>query len=72
MVEAEGSGHFRITLPKDVVLARVYDVAGSLINEQTFKGTQVANVDLTNAAQGFYLALLFDVDGTPYGFKLYR
>lgn len=72
VVEAEGSGHFRITLPKDVVLARVYDVAGSLINEQTFKGTQVANVDLTNAAQGFYLALLFDVDGTPYGFKLYR
>lgn len=67
-----GSGRFSVRLPEEVVLARTYDAAGRLIAEQTYRDTDVANVNLTIAAPGFYFALLVCRSGKYYGVKLYR
>jgi hypothetical protein len=71
-IEFNGSGRFCITLPEDVWLTRVYNVAGALISEQTYKDTNVANVDIFNAPSGFYILIARDVLGNPYGFKIHR
>ncbi len=72
VVTWQGSGRFTVQLPEEVVLARTYDAAGHLIAEQTFRDTDVAQINLTIAAPGFYFALLAGKSGRPYGVKLYR
>ncbi len=72
VVEWQGSGHFRVSLSTEVTLARVYNVAGQMIQEQYFRDTNVANINIMNAPAGFYVALITDIDGRTYGIKLYR
>jgi hypothetical protein len=72
VVEWEGSGHFRVTMPDNVAMARIYNVAGALFQEQYFRETTVANLDILNAPSGFYFALLITEAGVPYSVKLYR
>lgn len=72
VVTWQGSGRFTVQLPEEVVLARTYDAAGHLIAEQTYRDTDVAQINLTIAAPGFYFALMVGKSGRPYGVKLYR
>lgn len=72
VVTWQGSGRFTVRLPEEVVLARTYDAAGHLIAEQTYRDTDVAQINLTIAAPGFYFALMVGRSGRPYGVKLYR
>ncbi len=72
VVEWEGSGHFRVTLPDNVAMARIYNAAGALFQEQYFRETNVANLDILNAPSGFYFAWIVTEGGVPYSVKLYR
>lgn len=72
VVEWIGGGRYSITLPENVVMARVYNAAGALFNEQYFRDTNVANLNITVAPTGFYFALLITESGKPYSVKFFR
>lgn len=72
LIKANGGGHFDILLPENVVMARVYNLSGSMVRRYTYKNNDVASIDLSAEPSGFYFVTLIGETGTPYGFKLYR
>lgn len=71
-IQSHGGGHFQITTPEDVILARVFSLSGRMIQEHYFSGTPAAFINLEAAPSGFYVALILTESGKPYSFKLYR
>lgn len=67
-----GSGHYEIAAPEPLTAATVYNLAGAIIRHLTFKGTDVANIDISPEPTGFYFIRLLGESGTPYGLKIYR
>lgn len=67
-----GSGHFTVTLPEQVLSMRVYSLDGQLVQRNTFRETNVANIELTQNPTGFYFAVFFGASGRPYSVKLFR
>lgn len=72
VVTANGGGHFALTLPSSISKALVYNLAGSLLDKKTYKGTNVAHIDLAVYPNGFYVVLLIDESGIRHAAKLYR
>lgn len=72
VVNPIGGGHFEISFPETVSLMRVYNVNGALGLERYYKGTSIANVDLSALSPGFYIGLVLSDTGKIYSFKLYR
>lgn len=67
-----GGGHFEAQLPEQVSMVRLYNMEGALIRELVFRNTDTAVFDLDSEPNGFYFALVNDINGKPYGFKLYK
>ncbi len=67
-----GGGHFDVLLPEDITLALLYNVGGNHIGRRTYKGTNMANINIESEPNGFYFALIIGESGKPYGIKLYR
>lgn len=67
-----GGGHFEVQLPEQASMVRLYNMEGALIRELTFRNTDTAVFDLDSEPRGFYFALVNDINGKPYGFKLYK
>lgn len=67
-----GGGHFDILLPEDITLALLYNVGGNHIGRRTYKGTNMAHINIESEPNGFYFALIIGESGRPYGIKLYR
>ncbi len=65
-----GGGHFEAQLPEEISMVRLYNMEGALIRELTFRNTDTAVFDLDSEPHGFYFALINDINGKPYGFKL--
>lgn len=65
-----GGGHFEAQLPEQISMVRLYNMEGALIRELTFRNTDTAVFDLDSEPHGFYFALINDINGKPYGFKL--
>ncbi len=72
VVTPVGDGHYQIRLPRPVRMARLYNMEGALVRMLTYHDTDTAVFNLDSEPRGFYIALLNDVDGRPYGFKLHR
>lgn len=72
VIRAIGGGHFEIRLPEMVIMARVYNMNGMMINRQTFSNTDTALINLDGTPYGFYFIILNGESGKPYGFKLYK
>lgn len=71
-VQNIGGGHYAVTLPENVRLARVYSLGGALSGINTYRSTNTAHIDLSIEPAGFYFALLVGESGKPYGIKLTR
>ena len=71
-LKAIGAGRFEISFPENVVLARVYNLDGSMIERYTFRDTNIGHVDISGHPNGFYFVLFNGESGTPYGLKLFR
>ncbi len=69
---AMGGGHFRVDLPSEIVMSRIYNLNGSMIRLQRYSDVSSAFVDLGGQPSGFYFVVVNDVEGRPYGFKIYR
>ncbi len=67
-----GGGHFTVALPEEVTAMRVFNLAGALVQRNTFRDTNVAVVDLTQNPTGFYFAVFFGASGKPYSVKVFR
>lgn len=67
-----GAGHFSISMPDTIRRVIVYDISGSMVGNKTYRGTNVAHVDLAAHPNGFYIALIVDENGACHGVKLYR
>lgn len=72
VVRSVGGGRFQISLPEEVVMSRIYNLNGSMVTRQEYRGTNVASVNLEGQPYGFYFALLNGASGKSYGVKLYR
>ena len=72
VVMALGGGHYEVYLPEEVVVARVYNLSGSLVRRDSYHDTQRAYIDISAEPSGFYIVNLTDIQGRPYGFKLSR
>ena len=72
IVTSNIAGHFALSLPIDIKRVIVYDVTGMIVENRKFKNTNVAHVDLAAHPNGFYIALVIDVDGVGHAVKLYR
>ncbi len=66
------AGHFALSLPMDIERVIVYDVTGMMVENRKYRNTNVAHVDLAAHPNGFYIALVIDVDGIGHAVKLYR
>lgn len=71
-VKANGAGHFEIVLPEEVKMVRIYNLAGSMVKRNTYTGTNIANVDISEQPSGFYFVTLSGESGQTYGQKLFR
>lgn len=71
-VTAMGGGHFSITLPRNAIMARTYNLNGAMVRMQTYSDTPVVFVDLGGQPAGFYFVVVNDSEGRSYGFKLYK
>ena len=67
-----GGGHYQITLPAEVMMARIYNLQGAMVDQLTFRGSDTAVIKLDRQPSGFYMLLLNDVNGRPYGLKLHK
>lgn len=72
IVTSNIGGHFALSLPMDIERVVVYDVTGMIVENRKFKNTNVAHVDLAAHPNGFYIALVIDVNGIGHAVKLYR
>lgn len=72
VVTSNIGGHFALSLPLDIERVVVYDVTGMMVENKKFKNTNVAHVDIAAHPNGFYIALVIDVDGIGHAVKLYR
>lgn len=71
-IKANGGGHFEIELPEEAEMARIYNLAGSMVKRHTYKGTNIANIDISEEPTGFYFVTITGESGKPYGLKLFR
>lgn len=71
-IEALTGGRFVINAPKDVVLARVYNLSGATVKTFSYRDTPTAHIDISEEPSGFYVVMIMTADGEPYGFKIYR
>lgn len=71
-IEWNGTGAYSINLPEQPRLARIYSITGALMQEQYFRDTNTAHIDISNAPGGIYFCIVYSIGGTPYSFKLYR
>lgn len=67
-----GGGHFEISMPENILMARVYNLQGSQVETLVFRNTNIANVKLDSFPNGFYFLLINGESGKPYGVKLFR
>lgn len=72
IVKGLGGGHYEITLPEEAKLAFIYSLTGQHLGRQTFKGTNVVNINIEAQPTGFYFVQIYGDSGKPYGVKLYR
>ena len=72
LVTSNIAGHFALTLPMDIERVVVYDVTGMMVENRKYRNTNVAHIDLAAHPNGFYVALVIDVDGVGHAVKLYR
>ncbi|MDE6294990.1 MAG: hypothetical protein K2M03_02890, partial [Muribaculaceae bacterium] len=72
LIRDNGGGHFDVSLPENVSLAMLYNVAGRNIGRRTYRDTNMAHINIEAEPTGFYFALLIGESGRPYGIKLYR
>lgn len=72
VVKNQGGGHFRIEYPEDIMLVRVYALAGLQVMEKYFRETSAVNLDLGALAPGYYVSIAMGESGKLYGLKLYR
>ncbi len=72
VIRAVGGGHFEIRLPEKVIMARIYNMNGMMVNRHTYSDTDTAVVSLDGSTYGFYFVILNGESGKPYGFKLYK
>ena len=72
VISPVGDGHYQIRLPRPVSMVRLYNMEGALVRMLTFRDTDTAVFNLDSEPRGFYIALLNDIDGHPYGFKIHR
>lgn len=71
-VVSMGGGHFRITVPENILLVRVYNLQGGLVDRCTFKNTNSGVINLDGLPNGFYMAVVTIGSGKSYGIKLYK
>lgn len=71
-VTVNGAGHFAVSLSNEISRVLVYDVAGGLVIQKTFRNTNTAHIDIASYPNGFYIALLIDKYGGRHAVKLYR
>lgn len=67
-----GGGHFQITIPEEVILARILSIQGVLVETLTFKNTDTASISLDRLPPGYYVVVLNGRSGKPYGIKIYK
>lgn len=67
-----GGGRYEIVFPERIQLARIYNLAGSMVNRQEYKSTSVAHINLEGQPYGIYFVLISGESGKSYGFKLTR
>lgn len=72
VIRAVGGGHFEIRLPEKVIMARIYNMNGMMVNRHTYSDTDTAVISLDGSPYGFYFVILNGESGKPYGFKLYK
>ncbi|MDE6083578.1 MAG: T9SS type A sorting domain-containing protein, partial [Muribaculaceae bacterium] len=58
--------------PYEVDMVRVYNLSGANVKTFYFKETDVANIDISEQPNGFYVATVYANNQTPYSFKIYR
>ncbi len=67
-----GAGHFDIRFPEPIRAARIYNLAGALIETFKYGDRPEIHVDISAHPLGFYFMLAIGSDGKPYGIKLVR
>ena len=72
VVTSNVAGHFALTLPMEIDRVIIYDVTGMMVENRKYRNTNVAHVDIASHPNGFYIALVIDLDGVGHAVKLYR
>ena len=67
-----GSGFYSASLPENAVMARIYNLAGSMVRQYIYDGNPTPHFDVIDQPSGFYVVQIVGESGTPYGFKLVR
>lgn len=67
-----GGGHYVVKMPENIVRMNVYNVGGALTGQRYYRGTDIANIDISHEPIGFYIAVIEGESGKSYGIKLAR
>ena len=72
VVRTVGGGKYEIFLPEEAYMARIYNLSGSLVRSELYRGSNTASVTLEGLPYGFYIVVINGVSGQPYEFKFSR
>ena len=67
-----GGGHYSITLPENISMARVFNLSGAEATRTTYSNTNSALIDISHQPNGFYFAVIYGETGKRYNIKLFR
>lgn len=67
-----GGGHYVVKMPENIRRMNLYNVGGNLVSQKYFRGTDIANLDISEEPSGFYIAVIEGESGRNYGIKLAR
>ena len=67
-----GGGHYNITLPENIMMARVFNLSGAEAIRTTYSNTNSALIDISHQPNGFYFAVIYGETGERYNIKLFR
>lgn len=71
-IRNNGAGHYDISFPENVVMARVYNLSGAQVAMFTYSPSSYIHLDISSHPLGFYFVVANGADGKPFGLKLVR
>lgn len=65
-------GHYRVTMPENVILSRIYNPEGMMVDRHQYRDSRTIELSLDKEAPGLYIVVVSGESGKQYCFKFLK